>query len=186
MSSVFYFFFILSNGSVHAYREVLQLSGVVGLGLIPFSLDRASEGTFAAATDWCSSDSPLLDSSATDFGQVPEENMRRHYLSWLILGPFEFTPAGKRKDLSRNLVLPWIKQAWSDIPQEMVRWSFKTCGISNALEGMEDNAIYDRPEIDGEDEEMKEEIDTDSKVDDERWWQQRLLWKHIKFNKRLL
>ena len=33
---------------------------------------------------------------------------------------------------------------------------------------MEDNAIYDRPEIDGEDEEMKEEIDTDSKVDDER------------------
>ena len=25
---------------------------------------------------------------------------------------------------------------------------------------MEDNAIYDRPEIDGEDEEMKEEIDT--------------------------
>lgn len=51
---------------------------------------------------------------------------------------------------------------------------------------MEDNAIYDRPEIDGEDEEMKEEIDTDSKVDDERWWQQRLLWKHIEFNKRLL
>ena len=51
---------------------------------------------------------------------------------------------------------------------------------------MEDNAIYDRPEIDGEDEEMKEEIDTDSKVDDERWWQQRPLWKHIKFNRRLL
>ena len=51
---------------------------------------------------------------------------------------------------------------------------------------MEDNAIYDRPETDGEDMEMKEEIDTDSKVDDERWWQQRPLWKHIKFNKRLL
>ena len=97
----FYFFFILSNGSVHAYWEVLQLSGVVGLGLnIPFSLDRASEGTFGAATDWCSSDSPLLNSSATDFGQVPEENMWRHYLSWLILGPFEFTPAGKKKKSS--------------------------------------------------------------------------------------
>ena len=51
---------------------------------------------------------------------------------------------------------------------------------------MEDNAIYDRPETDGEDMEMKEEIDTDSEVDDERWWQQRLLWKHIEFNKRLL
>ena len=56
----------------------------------------------------------------------------------------------------------------------------------HALDGMENNAIYDLPEIDGEDEEMKEEIDTDSEVDDERWWQQWLLWKHITFNKRLL
>jgi len=52
---------------------------------------------------------------------VPEENMRRHYLSWLILGPFKFTPAGKKKAPSRNLVLPWIKQAWSNISKEMVR-----------------------------------------------------------------
>ena len=68
----------------------------------------------------------------------------------------------------------------------MARRSFKTCGISKALDRTGDNAIYDCPEIDADDEEMEEEFDKDSEDDDERWWQQRHLWKHIKFNKRLL
>ncbi|CAH3129002.1 unnamed protein product, partial [Porites lobata] len=49
-----------------------------------------------------------------------------------------------------------------------IRYDYGTDDLPWRKEGMEDNAIYDRPEIDGEDEEMKEEIDTDSKVDDER------------------
>ena len=40
-----------------------------------------------------------------------KDNMRKHYLSWMITGPFEFTPAGKKKAPSRNLVLRWVKQA---------------------------------------------------------------------------
>ena len=39
--------------------------------------------------------------------------------------------------------------------------SFKTCGISNALNGTEE-----MPEIDGEEEEMEEEFDTDSDEDE--------------------
>ena len=49
-----------------------------------------------------------------------------------------------------------------------MRRSFKTCGISNALDGTEDDAIYGRPEIDADDEEMEQEFDTDSEDDDER------------------
>ena len=64
-----------------------------------------------------------------------KDNIRRKYLSWMMTGPFEFTPAGKKKAPSRNLVLRWIKQSWAEIPAEMVRKSFKTCGISNALDG---------------------------------------------------
>ena len=70
-------------------------------------------------------------------------------------------------------------QAWSNIPKEMVRWSFKTCGNSNALDGTEDDAIYNCPQIDADDEEMEEEFDTDSKDDDERWWRWRLLWNTL-------
>ena len=40
-----------------------------------------------------------------------KDNMRWQYLSWLTTGPFEFTPAGKKKAPSQNLVLHWIKKA---------------------------------------------------------------------------
>ena len=48
----------------------------------------------------------------------------------------------------------------------MIR-SFKVCGISNALDGTEDDAIYAEEFADVEDEEMDDEFDTDS-VDDEQ------------------
>ena len=47
-----------------------------------------------------------------------KESMRREYQSWMIMGPFEFTPAGKKKVQSRNLVLGWIKKSWREIPEE--------------------------------------------------------------------
>lgn len=72
-----------------------------------------------------------------------KDNMRRKYLNWMMTGPFEYTPAGKKKAPSKNLVLRWVKQSWEEIPEEMVRRSFKTCGISNALDGTEDDTIYD-------------------------------------------
>lgn len=59
----------------------------------------------------------------------------------MITSPFEFNPPGKRKVASRNLFLRWIKQFWRKIAEEMVKKSFLTCGISNALDGTEDNAI---------------------------------------------
>ena len=66
----------------------------------------------------------------------------------MVTGPFEFTPAGKKKAPSRNLVLRWIEQSWREIPEEMVRKSFLTCGISNALDGTEDDAIYEEEQDD--------------------------------------
>ena len=82
----------------------------------------------------------------------------------MMTGPFEFTPAGKKKAPSRNLVFRWIKQSWAEIPVEMVRKSFKTCGISNALDGTEDDEVYadDMPELD-DDMAMEDEFETNSK-----------------------
>ena len=95
--------------------------------------------------------------------------MRRKYLAWIISGPFEFIPAGKKKVPSRNLVLGWIKAAWAEIPEEMVRKSFKTCGISNALDGTEDDAVFpeESPEIDDDIEENEFETDSENEMDGE-------------------
>lgn len=92
-----------------------------------------------------------------------KDHLRKKYLAWMITGPFEFTPAGKKKAPTRNLVLRWIKEAWQEIPEEMVKKSFKSCGISNAMDGTEDDAIYseDSQELD-DDEEMEDEFETDS------------------------
>ena len=97
-----------------------------------------------------------------------KDNIRRKYLSWLITGPFEFTPAGKKKAPSRNQVLRWVKDAWQEIPAEMVERSFKSCGISNALDGTEDDAVYseEMPEL-AEEDEMEDEFATDSEEDDD-------------------
>ena len=85
-------------------------------------------------------------------------NMQQKYLNWMMTGPFEFTPARKKKAPLRNLGLLWVKQLW----EEMVR-SFKTCGISNALDRTEDDAIYDdeMPEVadDDTDDDGSEEDD---------------------------
>ena len=99
-----------------------------------------------------------------------KDNVRRKYLAWMTSGPFEFTPAGKKKAPSRNLVLRWIKEAWAEIPEEMVVKSFKTCGISNALDGTEDDVVYseETPEVDDEDiEENEFETDSENETDGE-------------------
>ena len=84
-----------------------------------------------------------------------------------MTGPFEFTPAVKMKALSRNLFLKWVKQSWAEIPAEMVRKSFKTCGISNALDGSEDDKVYadDMPELADDDMAMEDKFETDSEED---------------------
>lgn len=65
-----------------------------------------------------------------------KENVRWKYL--LIGGPLEYTPEGKRKPSTRDMLLNWIKESKAEILEEMVQKSFKVCGISNALDGTED------------------------------------------------
>ena len=79
--------------------------------------------------------------------------------------PFEYTPSGKKKAPTRNLVLRWVNEAWREIPPEMVMKSFKTCGISNALDGTEDDELYSEEgqEIDDdEDNEFETESEGES------------------------
>ena len=86
----------------------------------------------------------------------------------MISGPFEYTPSGKKKPPTRNLVLRWVHEAWQEIPAQMVMKSFKTCGISNALDGTEDDELYaeEGQEIDDvEDNEFETDNESESDVD---------------------
>ena len=67
----------------------------------------------------------------------------------------------------------------------MVRKSFKTCGISNALDGTEDDEVYadDMPELADDDMAMEDEFETDSERDDDwklhSWSQQTKRLHHL-------
>ena len=49
----------------------------------------------------------------------------------------------------------------------LLRRSFKTCGISNALDGSEDDAIYDNKMPRVADNDKEDKFETDSKEDDD-------------------
>ena len=87
----------------------------------------------------------------------------------MISSPFDYTLAGKKKAPSRNLVLRWVHEAWREIPVEMVAKSFKTCGISNSLDGTEDNELYNEEahEIDDKEENNEFVMESEGEGDGE-------------------
>ena len=46
----------------------------------------------------------------------------------------------------KELMLTWINRAWNGIPQDLTEKSFKSCGIANALDGSEDDAVWEDEE----------------------------------------
>ena len=97
-----------------------------------------------------------------------KNKVRSQYQAWMVNGPFTYTPSGKKQAPSKELVLQWIHKAWQEIPADLVANAFKSCGISNALDGTEDEAVWeeegagaDEPEDD-----LENEFDTDSEQED--------------------
>jgi len=54
-----------------------------------------------------------------------------------------FTPTGRVKWPSISNVCEWVKNFWQRVKSETNVKSFKKCGISNALDGSEDEILYE-------------------------------------------
>ena len=76
----------------------------------------------------------------------------------MIEGQKSFTPAGNMRAASLPTVCSWVLDAWRSLPAEMVARSFKKCGISNLMDGTEDEILWEETEeipttpVDDEDE----------------------------------
>ena len=70
-----------------------------------------------------------------------KDRLREKWMTWMMSGEKTFTPGGQLRAASLVTVCQWVKESWQELSKEMVERSFKKCGISNALDGTEDDLV---------------------------------------------
>ena len=69
--------------------------------------------------------------------------LRKLWNTWMVSDEKEFTKSGAMKRPGLSLVVQWVKEAWESISEDIIIKSFKKCGISNAMNGTEDDILYE-------------------------------------------
>ena len=57
-------------------------------------------------------------------------------------GIHKFTNSGRQKKALEELICLWILQVWKAILSEMITASLLKCGITNNLDGSQDELVY--------------------------------------------
>ena len=94
-----------------------------------------------------------------------KDRLRQQYLTWISDPDRELTETGKIKCAAPSEVARWVSVAWKATPESIIIRSFKKCCISNALDGSEDDILW---EDDGEDKDDSDWVtDNDSVMSDD-------------------
>jgi len=88
-----------------------------------------------------------------------KDRLRQTWTAWMTSGSAKTTKGGNLQKPDITVVCQWVVDAWESIPSEMIAKSFLKCGISNALDGSEDDAVYE--------DEGEEEADEDAGAEDD-------------------
>lgn len=85
--------------------------------------------------------------------------MREEWSRWMQKAGDNLTPAGRVKKPTITEVCNWVLNSWYGVKQEVIVKSFKKCGISNEMDGTEDDLTYiDSDSEDSSDAQEAEEI----------------------------
>ena len=69
--------------------------------------------------------------------------MQQHYNNWMNNAIKKCIPFGKIKKPSYLLATNWVKESQDAVDPNMINHSFKCCSVFNAVDGIEDNLIFD-------------------------------------------
>ena len=72
-----------------------------------------------------------------------KDRLRSIWSDRMASGAAKLTKGGNFQKPDIMLVATWVKTAWNDIPEECIARAFLKCGISNAMNGTQDDAIYE-------------------------------------------
>ncbi|KAJ8367215.1 hypothetical protein AAFF_G00324280 [Aldrovandia affinis] len=78
-----------------------------------------------------------------------KDHLRKRYTEWLLAGNHALTPSGKIQKPAVRRLCEWILQAWADVSPESIVNGFKKCCISNAMDGSEDDVMWEEAEPGG-------------------------------------
>lgn len=82
----------------------------------------------------------------------------------MAAGHHEKTLTGRLRRASLQLVCARILNAWRAVPTDIIVTSFKVTGISNTMDGTEDNWIHERADDLSSSDEPSQSSDTDEDV----------------------
>jgi len=78
----------------------------------------------------------------------------------------ELTPTGKLKRPSYETVANWVKDSWNAVDVNLIRRSFKCCGVSNNRDGSEDDWIFNYDRL-GQTDRLNDGVEIPSDKEDE-------------------
>jgi hypothetical protein len=92
-----------------------------------------------------------------------KDYLRREYEAWLLSENLPLTPSGMIKRASASKLAEWVSAAWKKIAGKTVEQSFKKCCVTNALDGTEDDILWENSDLDCTDlkSDLEESVDSE-------------------------
>ena len=69
--------------------------------------------------------------------------LRQRWNDWMCGSDHTYTNQGRMRKPELNTICSWIKDAWEELDPEIIIRAFKKCCISNALDGSEDDVLWE-------------------------------------------
>src|SRR5436190_804995 len=92
--------------------------------------------------------------------------MCRNYNEWMMEEIKELTPTGKLKRPSYETVVNMVKDSWNAVDINLIKRSFKCCGVSNNRDGSEDDWIFNYDRL-GQTDRLNDGVEIPSDKEDE-------------------
>ncbi|CAM5118802.1 unnamed protein product [Eretmochelys imbricata] len=96
-----------------------------------------------------------------------KDRLCKMWSEWMCSGMAKLTKGRNLMKPEISLVTQWIKDAWVSIPSAIIEKSFRKCCISSALDGSEDDAMFDDDMTEADDEKESESEDDTADIYDD-------------------
>ena len=68
--------------------------------------------------------------------------MTEKYDAWTAERSQEFMAQGNMKAPPRRVIVEWVLETWNSLRKDVIKSSFKSCGLNISVDGSEDHLIH--------------------------------------------